>query len=143
MQEDGCAMATHNEQKLAAVSETTKQAGEAGSRKWGWVERSVWTERMLEALERGVKGNVWFSLIDKVCRLKTLHAAWSGVKANRGSAGSDHQSITDFESKLDENLGKLEEELRTGTYSPRPVRRVYIDKLGSKDKRPLGISRRA
>lgn len=139
MQEDGCDMTTHNEQKLAVVSETTKQAGEAGSRKWEWVERSVWTERMLEALERGVKGNVWFSLIDKVCRLKTLHAAWSGVKANRGSAGSDHQSITDFESKLDENLGKLEEELRTGTYSPRPVRRVYIDKLGSKDKRPLGI----
>ena len=44
-----------------AVSETAKQAGEA--RSYDWVERSIWTERMLEALEKGVKGDVWFSLI--------------------------------------------------------------------------------
>lgn len=116
-----------------------KQAGEAGPGKWDWVERSVWTERMLETLERGVKGNVWFSLIDKVCRPATLNAAWRGVKANGGSAGSDHQSIGDFERNLETNLARLEEQLRTGTYCPRPIRRVYIDKPGSKDKRPLGI----
>jgi RNA-directed DNA polymerase len=94
---------------------------------------------MLEALERGVKGNVWFSLIDKVCRVATLKAAWLSVKANGGSAGSDHQSIKGFERDLEANLTRLEEELRSGTYRPRNIRRVYIDKPGSRDKRPLGI----
>jgi RNA-directed DNA polymerase len=94
---------------------------------------------MLEALERGVKGNVWFSLIDKVCRPAALKAAWQSVRANGGSAGSDHQSIKEFEKGLEANLAKLEEELRTGTYRPQGIRRVYIDKLGSRDKRPLGI----
>ncbi|MHC1725310.1 MAG: group II intron reverse transcriptase/maturase [Syntrophobacteraceae bacterium] len=132
-------MITHNEDIPAAVPETAKQAGEAKPMQWDWVERSVWTERMLEALERGVKGNVWFSLIDKVCRLATLKAAWLRVRANGGSAGSDHQSIMGFERDLEANLTRLEEELRNGTYCPKDVRRVYIDKPGSKDKRPLGI----
>ena len=44
-----------------AVPETAKQAGEA--RLYDWVERSIWTERMLEVLVKGVKGEVWsFSL---------------------------------------------------------------------------------
>ena len=42
-----------------------KQAGEIRAR-WDWVEPSVWTERMLTALEQGVKGGKWFSLVDKV-----------------------------------------------------------------------------
>lgn len=132
-------MTIHSEDIPAAVPETAKQLGEACSTRWNWVERSVWTERMLEALERGVKGNVWFSLIDKVCRPATLKAAWLGVRRNGGSAGSDHQSIKEFERDLEANLTRLEEELRSGTYCPRSVRRVYIDKPGSKDKRPLGI----
>jgi len=132
-------MITHNEDIPAAVSETTKRAGEAWPTRWDWVERTVWTERMLEALERGVKGNVWFSLIDKVCRPATLRAAWLRVRANGGSAGSDHQSIKGFERDLEANLTRLEEELRSGTYRPKNIRRVYIDKPGSKDKRPLGI----
>lgn len=132
-------MTTHNEDRPAVVSETAKQAGEARPARWDWVERSVWTERMLEALERGVKGNVWFSLIDKVCRPATLKAAWISVRKNGGSAGSDYQSVKDFERDLDANLGRLEEELRSGTYRPKQIRRVYIEKTGSKDKRPLGI----
>jgi RNA-directed DNA polymerase len=132
-------MTPHNEEIPAVVSETTKQAGEAWPTRWDWVERSVWTERMLEALERGVKGNVWFSLIDKVCRSATLKAAWLSVRANGGSAGSDHQSIKGFELDLEANLSRLEEELRCGTYCPKDILRVYIDKPGSKDKRPLGI----
>jgi hypothetical protein len=38
----------------------TKQSGEAHLAEWGWVEPSVWTERMLEALRSGVKGGVWY-----------------------------------------------------------------------------------
>jgi RNA-directed DNA polymerase len=49
---------------------------------------------MLEALEKGVKGGVWFSLIDKVYRPSTLYAAWLTVKANKGSAGSDLMPLT-------------------------------------------------
>ena len=41
----------------------TTQGGEAGPTVWGWVEHSVWTPSMLETLQRGVKGGVWFSLI--------------------------------------------------------------------------------
>src|ERR1700690_1533647 len=132
-------MSIRNENIPAGVRSTAKQAGETGPVKWDWVERSVWTERMLDALARGVKGNVWFSLFDKVCRPATLKAAWCGVRANGGSAGSDHQSIKDFERDLETNLSRLEEELRTGIYSPRPIRRVYIAKPGRKDKRPLGV----
>jgi RNA-directed DNA polymerase len=139
MQEDGGAMPTHNEQDPAIVSKKTTQAGETCPTGWDWVERSVWTERMLEALERGVKGNVWFSLVDKVCRPATLKAAWLRVRKNGGSAGSDRQSVKDFERDLEANLSRLEEELRSGTYRPKHIRRVYIEKTGSKDKRPLGI----
>ncbi|MBC7358773.1 MAG: group II intron reverse transcriptase/maturase [Desulfacinum sp.] len=94
---------------------------------------------MLEALERGVKGGKWFSLIDKVSRRTTLEAAWKQVRANKGSAGTDHQGIGEFEVRKDEELGRLEEELSQGRYKPRPIRRVYIDKPGSREKRPLGI----
>ena len=128
-----------NETQPVPVCCTTKQTGDTHPREWEWVERSVWTDRMLDALVKGVKGNVWFSLMDKVMRISTLQRAWTKVKANQGSAGTDHQSIREFERRLVENLEKLHEELRTGTYQPRPIRRVYIDKPGSTEKRPLGI----
>ena len=126
------------ESKPAPVPARTKQAGEARPG-WEWVERTVWTERMLEALERGVKGGVWFSLIDKVYRPQVLLQAWRQVKGKGRAVGSDQQSLEQFEEQLEANLAKLEEELRTGSYRPRPIRRVYIDKPGSKAKRPLGI----
>jgi RNA-directed DNA polymerase len=128
-----------DEAKPGAVPEEAKQPGEALSLRWDWVERSIWTERMLEALMKGVKGGVWFSLIDKVFRPGTLNAAWETVKRNGGSAGVDHQDIKDFERGLAGEMERLAEELRTGSYRPRPIRRVYIDKPGSKEKRPLGI----
>ena len=127
------------EERPAAVPGRAIQAGEAAPARWGWVEHTVWTDRMLEALERGVKGGVWFSLIDKVYRAKTLAAAWHRVRAAGGAAGSDRESLKQFESRLDTNLAKLQEELQTARYRPRPIRRVYIDKPGSLDKRPLGI----
>ena len=126
------------EAKPAGVSETTTQAGDIRSR-WGWVEPSVWTERMLTALETGVKGGKWFSLIDKVYALANLRTAFQKVKVNKGAAGVDHQTIKMFEQHLEENLEKLSQELRNGSYRPQAVRRVWIDKLGSKEKRPLGI----
>lgn len=130
-------MSIESEMIPVAVPETAKQTGEA--RPLDWVERSIWTDRMLEALDKGVKGGVWFSLIDKVYRPSTLHAAWQAVRRNRGSAGTDHESVEKFEQNLVDNIARLEEDLRTGRYRPRPIKRVYIDKPGSKEKRPLGI----
>jgi RNA-directed DNA polymerase len=132
-------MLTSNEATPVPVCSAAKQTGKTPPQEWEWVERSIWTERMLEALQQGVKGGVWFSLIDKVIRVKTLREAWSLVKSNRGSAGTDHQSLEDFGKRLDENLEKLHTELKSGTYHPRPIKRVWIDKPGSKEKRPLGI----
>ena len=62
-------MSTPDEESLERVScaSGTKQSGEARPVEWEWVERTVWTERMLEALRNGVKGGVWFSLIDHQC----------------------------------------------------------------------------
>ena len=47
----------------------------------------VWTDRMLAALEAGVQGGVWFSLIDKVTSPRGLRAAWAQVQRNQGSGG--------------------------------------------------------
>jgi len=115
-----------------------KPAGEVRAR-WAWTERTVWTDRMLTALERGVKGGVWFSLIDKVHRLPNLWSAFAKVKANRGAAGCDHQTIAMYETDLEANLRDLSEQLRSGAYQPRRIRRVHIPKPGSRALRPLGI----
>jgi len=50
------------------VPNEARRAGDIRDR-WSWVEPSVWTERMLTALENGVKGGKWYSLMDKVCSL--------------------------------------------------------------------------
>jgi len=115
-----------------------RQAGEVPDR-WSWTEPSVWTRRMLTALQDGVKGGVWFSLIDKVYRPANLQAAFAKVRANGGAAGVDHQTIEQFEEDLDGQLRGLGESLRAGTYRPSGIRRVWIPKPGKKEKRPLGI----
>jgi len=94
---------------------------------------------MLTALEQGVKGGKWFSLMDKVYRLGTLGEAFAQVKANHGAAGVDHQTVDHFEHNLRQNLTQLSDQLRNGTYRPQAVRRVWIPKPGSTEKRPLGV----
>lgn len=94
---------------------------------------------MLTALEVGVKGGKWFRLIDKVYDVRTLTAAWQQVCARAGAAGVDRQSVEQFATQADEHLQHLHGELRTDTYVPQPVRRCWIEKPGSVEKRPLGI----
>ncbi len=124
----------------APVSATgrAKQAGDAQAR-WDWTEPAVWTPRMRTTLDRGVKGGKWFSLIDKVYALRNLRAAFARVKANDGAAGVDRVTTDRFESDLDANLDKLHRALRDGIYRPQAVRRVWIDKPGGREQRPLGI----
>src|SRR5262245_31401567 len=131
-------MTKPTENKPEAVPERATRDGDILVR-WSWVELRVWTERMLTALEEGVKGGKWFSLIDKVHPVRTLRAAFSQVAANKGAAGVDHVTVEIFELRLEENLKKLSEDLRSGDYQPQQIRRHYIPKPGSKEKRPLGI----
>ena len=64
--------------------------------------------------------------------------AFLRVKANRGAAGVDGQSIADFEEDLKNNLYKLWNRMSSGSYLPPPVRRVEIPKSDGR-MRPLGI----
>jgi RNA-directed DNA polymerase len=125
------------EPQLAAVTARSKQAGDIRAR-WAWVEPAVWTDRMLAALEEGVKGGVWFSLIDKVTSARGLSAAWERVRANHGSGGVDRETVQQFSHQAEARLNELSERLKNGTYEPLPVRRVYIPKPDGK-QRPLGI----
>ena len=126
--------------KPASVSGVSraKQAGEVRAR-WAWAEPSVWTDRMLEALETGVKGGRWFSLVDKVWREDNLRAAYKRVAANKGSAGVDHVGVAAYGRRLEMELAKLGAELQDESYRPQELKRVYIKKPGSAETRPLGI----
>lgn len=133
-------MTRPHEQPLSPVSRQNgaTQDGEVLLR-WSWTEHAVWTERMLTALEQGVKGNCWFSLIDKVYSAKNLLAALTKVSVNGGAAGVDQVTVEQFDHDWNTNLERLSEQLRTGTYRPLAVRRVQIPKPGSHETRPLGI----
>lgn len=127
------------QEKAPAVPALATQGADTGNdRDWSWVEASVWTERMVSALVNGVKGGRWFSLIDKVTAPATLSVAWQKVRANRGAAGVDGQSVERFEAQADPYLSELAAGLRDGSYRPQPVRRVEIPK-GDGRTRPLGI----
>lgn len=127
-----------SESQAPVVPEKATQGAEAHRNDWTWVEASVWSERMLAALENGVKGGQWFSLIDKVYRAETLKAAWQKVAARGGAAGVDGQSVKRFAARAEMYLKELSIALKRGTYRPMAVRRVEIPK-GRGTIRPLGI----
>jgi Retron-type reverse transcriptase len=94
---------------------------------------------MLAALERGVKGGKWFSLMDKVWKMENLQSAMKQVMRNQGGAGVDGQSCEDYLKASPQRLPGLQDKLKQGSYQPKPVKRVWIPKLGSKELRPLGV----
>lgn len=69
---------------------------------------------------------------------EALRRAWAQVRTNKGAPGVDGVTIRTFEQTLDEHLGKLQEELVAGTYTPRPVKRILVPKA-SGGLRPIGI----
>lgn len=130
-------------EKCSSVSKLTKQEQyvifPSIRDRWDWTESFVWTDKMLTALEKGVKGGKWFSLIDKVHSIDNLYSAWQRVKANKGGAGVDNMTIKHYGKHVEQRLQKLSERLKQEEYKPNAIKRVMIDKPGSKEKRPLGI----
>ena len=126
----------------AAVPGRAKQAGDRPSERPAWLtteSSAVWTPRMLATLERGIQGGKWYSLIDKVWDESTLRlAAWAVIR-NEGAPGIDHRTTEQLERELEEEVAMLGNRLRENTYQPQAAKRVWIEKLGSPEKRPLGI----
>ena len=133
---------TTPQHSTAASAEEAMQGRETHARRPRGPDRGVkagvWTERMLSALANGVKGGKWFSLMDKVFAPATLALAWTKVRANKGAAGVDGQSVKRFAAKAEVYLLELSTALREGTYRPQAVKRVEIPK-GDGRTRPLGI----
>jgi RNA-directed DNA polymerase len=94
---------------------------------------------MLATLETGIEGGKWFRLIDKVWSPRNLAGSLQKVVAKGGSAGIDNQSARAVSEHQEQTIQKLEQELRTDQYQPQAVKRVWIPKPGSQEKRPLGV----
>jgi RNA-directed DNA polymerase len=81
----------------------------------------------------------FYSLHGHIYRLDMLRKAWHSVEKNGGSPGVDQATIQSYrESGIDKLLEEIHQELKSKTYRPSPVKRVYIPKANGK-RRPLGI----
>ncbi len=96
-------------------------------------------QRRLCGAAKRAPGRRFHALHGLLCRRDVLWEAWRRVRANRGAAGIDGQSIRDVEQRgIESFLEELGEDLRAGEYRPREVLRRYIPKADGK-RRPLGI----
>jgi hypothetical protein len=82
-------------------------------------------------------------LIDNVYKRRNLEMAWEKVKANRGRGGIDGQSLEAFEAQLEQQLDRLQRELKEDTYQPLPVRQHPIPKRDIRRRRGSFTSARA
>jgi RNA-directed DNA polymerase len=105
------------------------------------VDRVRALQRVLYRCAKQDRDRRFHALYDKVARSDVLWRAWGEVRANRGAPGVDGITIDDVvRSGVGDFLDQLAEQLRAGTYRPRPLRRAYIPKPGKPGQlRPLGI----
>jgi group II intron reverse transcriptase/maturase len=96
-------------------------------------------QRRLWSAAKRQPGRRFHALLDRIYRRDVLWEAWRRVKANRGAAGVDQQTLGDVEHLgVEAFLEDLGTQLRAGTYRPTAVRRRYIPKPDGR-QRPLGI----
>ena len=97
-------------------------------------------QRTLYRAAKVKPGRRFHALYDKVSRRDVLERAWELVRANRGAAGIDQQTIAGVEEYgVSRLLDELAADLRDGRWRPLPARRVFIPKLGREELRPLSI----
>jgi RNA-directed DNA polymerase len=98
-------------------------------------------QRTLYRAAKADPGRRFHALYDKVYRRDVLERAWGSVRANRGAAGIDRQTIADVEQfGVDRLLDELAADLKDGSFRPLATRRVFIPKPGRPDEqRPLSI----
>ena len=101
------------------------------------------TRELQRTLYRAAKADPrrrFHALHDKVHRRDVLERAWGQVRANRGAAGIDRQTIEQVERYgVARLLDELEADLRRGGHRMLPARRVFIPKPGGEGRRPLSI----
>ena len=103
------------------------------------IDKSQELQRRLYLAAKKNKERRFHALYDRIYRPDIMWRAWIEVKQNGGSAGVDGITIDNIERNgVQEFLDRIIEELRTGTYHPQPVLRVYIPKPDGR-RRPLGI----
>src|SRR3954471_20230550 len=99
-------------------------------------------QRTLYRAAKADPGRRFHALYDKVYRRDVLERGWELVRANRGAAGIDRETIADVERYgVSRVLDELAADLKDGGYRPLPARRVFIPKPGSSERRPLSIPR--
>jgi len=96
-------------------------------------------QRKLYLAAKRHRNRRFHALYDRIFRSDILRQAWEEVRRNGGSAGQDGVTLEDVEREgVEQFLGQIEQDLKAGTYRPKPVLRVYIPKTDGR-QRPLGI----
>lgn len=102
-------------------------------------DKSRELQRKLYLTAKRNRNRRFHALYDRIFRPDILRQAWEEVRRNGGSAGQDGVSIEDVEREgVEQFLREIEQDLKAGTYRPKPVLRVYIPKADGR-QRPLGI----
>jgi RNA-directed DNA polymerase len=97
---------TPEQLKLPGVP-LAKQGREVPAR-WAWTEASVWTERMLATLERGITGGKWYSLIDKVGKMTNLQRAVEKVIQGKSLKKTDGRKCRRYAEQSAQRLPQLQ-----------------------------------
>lgn len=110
-----------------------------------WIPQEEWdvlkVQRLRTKLAEKAKREPkfrFYTLYGHIYRKDVLKEAWKQVKRNGGGPGIDGITIQSLEAKIESYLEQIHQELKEGTYTPEPVKRVYIPKANGK-LRPLGI----
>lgn len=102
-------------------------------------DKSQELQRKLYRAAKRQRNRKFHALYDRIFRPDILRQAWEEVRRNGGSAGQDGVSIEDVEEEgVEQFLREIEQDLKAGSYRPKPVLRVYIPKADGR-QRPLGI----
>lgn len=102
-------------------------------------DKSRELQRKLYRAAKRQRNRRFHALYDRIFRPDILRQAWEEVRRNGGSAGQDGVSIEDVEKEgVEQFLRDIEQDLKAGTYRPKPVLRIYIPKADG-GQRPLGI----